>query len=52
MRWRTVKVAEYELDTDMWELTDAQITHNFLPFSRTVYLPSNDMLNLGGFDDS
>ncbi|CDW71550.1 kelch motif family protein [Stylonychia lemnae] len=52
VRWKTKKIGEYELDTKIWTLTDAQVSQIFLPFSRTVYLPNQDLVNLGGLDDS
>eukprot|EP00347_Sterkiella_histriomuscorum_P013022 403366312 len=52
VRWKTKKIAEFELDTHLWTLTDAQVSQIFLPYSRSVYLPNQDLVNLGGLDDS
>jgi hypothetical protein len=52
VRWRTKKIAEYELDTCQWHLIDAQIQTQFLPFSRSVYLPNSDFCNIGGLDET
>ena len=52
VRWKTRKVAEYDLDSNTWSLTDTTLSSLFLPYSRTVYLPNTDLLTLGGLDET
>lgn len=51
VRWLSKKVAEYDIDNDFWTPVDAQIDRPFLAFSRTIYLPNQDMIVIGGLDD-
>jgi len=51
VRWLSSKIGEYDIENDFWTSVDAQVKKPFLPFSRTVYLPNQDMLVLGGLSD-
>ena len=45
-------IAEYDVSNDFWTATTAQVTNTFNPFSTTIYLPNQDLVVLGGLDDS
>jgi len=51
VRWLSTKIGEYDIENDFWNSVNAQIKKPFLPFSRTVYLPNQDMIVMGGLND-
>ena len=51
IRWLSTKIGEYDIENDFWNSVNAQIKKPFLPFSRTIYLPNQDMIVLGGLND-
>lgn len=51
VRWLSTKIGEYDIENDFWASVNAQIKKPFLPFSRTVYLPNQDMIVMGGLND-
>eukprot|EP00347_Sterkiella_histriomuscorum_P008465 403344995 len=51
LRWLSKKIGEYDIDNDYWQAVDAQVDRPFLAFSRTIYLPNQDMIVIGGLDD-
>lgn len=51
VRWLSKKIGEYDIGNDFWQASDAQVDRPFLAFSRTVYLPNQDMVVMGGLDD-
>jgi hypothetical protein len=51
VRWLSTKIGEYDIENDFWDSVNAQIKKPFLPFSRTVYLPNQDMIVMGGLND-
>jgi len=51
VRWLSKKIGEYDIENDFWQAVDAQVDRPFLAFSKTIYLPNNDMLVVGGLDD-
>jgi hypothetical protein len=51
VRWLSTKIGEYDIENDFWSSVNAQIKKPFLPFSRTVYLPNQDMIVMGGLND-
>ena len=51
IRWLSTKMGEYDIENDFWNSVDAQVTKPFLPFSRTVYLPNQDLIVMGGLND-
>ena len=52
VRWLSKMIAEYDVTNDFWTATQARLTQPFRPFSTTVYLPNQDLVVLGGLDDS
>ena len=52
IRWLSKVVAEYDVTNDFWSATEAQVQQPFRPFSATVYLPNQDLVVLGGLDDT
>ena len=52
VRWLTNRIAEYDVTNDFWTSTEARMESIFRPFSQTVYLPNQDIVVLGGLDDS
>jgi hypothetical protein len=51
VRWLSNKIGEYDIENDFWTSVNAQVKKPFLPFSRTVYLPNQDMMVIGGLND-
>ena len=51
VRWLSTKIGEYDIENDFWNSVNAQIKKPFLPFSRTVYLPNQDLVVMGGLND-
>ena len=45
-------IAEYDVSNDFWSATEAQMNDGFRPFSTTIYLPNQDLVVLGGLDDT
>ena len=50
-RWLTQKIAEYDVTNDFWNMQNAETSIPFYAFSATVYLPSQDLIVIGGLDD-
>jgi hypothetical protein len=50
-RWLTKKIAEYDVTNDFWDVQTAEVEFNFNAFSTTIYLPSQDLVVVGGLDD-
>ena len=51
VRWLSKKLGEYDIENDFWNSVDSHIDKPFLPFSRSVYLPNQDMVVMGGLND-
>jgi len=49
-RWFTKNVAEYDVTNDFWHMEKAEVKRPFHAFSTTVYLPSQDLVVVGGLD--
>ena len=43
---------EYDVENEFWTPVEMKTERNFYPFSRTVYLPNQDIRVLGGMDDA
>jgi hypothetical protein len=43
---------EYDIENEFWTETELKLERNFFPFSRSVYLPNQDIVVLGGMDDA
>lgn len=52
VRSLTKKLCEYDVENDFWTPVEVKTDKMFLAFSRTVYLPNQDMIVIGGLDDS
>jgi hypothetical protein len=52
VRSLTKKLCEYDVENDFWTPVEVKTDKIFLAFSRTVYLPNQDMIIIGGLDDS
>ena len=51
VRWLSKKIGEYDIDSDFWSSCDAQVKRQFLAFSKSVYLPNQNIMILGGLND-
>ena len=51
VRWLSKNIGEYDIENDFWNSVESKISKPFLPFSRTVYLPNQDMIVMGGLND-
>lgn len=51
VRWLSKNVGEYDIENDFWNSVESKVDKQFLPFSRTVYLPNQDMIVMGGLND-
>jgi len=52
VKWLSKKLMEYDIENDFWTETELRLERNFFPFSRSVYLPNQDIIVLGGMDDA
>jgi len=48
-RWMSKNVGEYDLANGYWTVSESK--QLFFPFSRTIFLPSQDFLVIGGLND-
>lgn len=51
VRWLSKNIGEYDIENDFWNSVESKVDKQFLPFSRTVYLPNQDMIVMGGLND-
>ena len=51
VRWLSKNIGEYDIENDFWNSVESKVNKPFLPFSRTVYLPNQDMIVMGGLND-
>lgn len=52
IKWLSKKLMEYDIENDFWTPVEVKTDRIYLAFSRTVYLPNQDMIVIGGMDDS
>ena len=45
-------MGEYDIENDYWIAAECHMSDNFMAFSKSVYLPNQDILVMGGLDDS
>ena len=52
VRSLTKKLTEYDVENDFWTPCEVKTDKVFFALSRVVYLPNQDMIIIGGLDDS
>jgi hypothetical protein len=52
VKWLTKKLMEYDIENDYWTPVEVKCDKIYYAFSRAVYLPNQDMMVMGGLDDS
>ncbi len=52
VKWLTKKLVEYDIENDFWTPVEVKTDKIFFPFGRAVFLPNQDMIVMGGLDDT